>query len=43
MDSGRAALLVMDVQPEIVARFPGSSLTERLAAAVAAAAPRGSA
>jgi nicotinamidase-related amidase len=37
MDSARTALLIMDVQPEIVERFGGSGLTERLAGAAAAA------
>jgi nicotinamidase-related amidase len=37
MDSARTALLIMDVQPEIVERFGGSGLTERLALAAAAA------
>ncbi len=37
MDSTRTALLIMDVQPEIVERFGDSGLTERLARAAAAA------
>ena len=37
MDSERTALLIMDVQPEIVARVGDSGLTERLARAAAAA------
>ncbi len=37
MDSERTALLIMDVQPEIVERLGDSGLTERLARAAAAA------
>jgi nicotinamidase-related amidase len=37
MDSARTALLIMDVQPQIVERFGDSGLTERLARAAAAA------
>jgi nicotinamidase-related amidase len=37
MDPERTALLIMDVQPEIVERFGESRLTERLAQAAAAA------
>jgi nicotinamidase-related amidase len=37
MDGGRTALLIMDVQPEIVARFGDPGLIERLARAAAAA------
>jgi nicotinamidase-related amidase len=37
MDGARTALLIMDVQPEIVGRFDASGLTERLARAAAAA------
>jgi nicotinamidase-related amidase len=37
MDSGRTALLIMDVQPQIVERFGDSGLTERLARAAGAA------
>jgi nicotinamidase-related amidase len=41
MDSGRTALLIMDVQPEIVDRFGDSGLTDRLAGAAAAARAHG--
>ncbi len=37
MDSARTALLIMDVQPQIVERFGDSGLTERLARAARAA------
>jgi nicotinamidase-related amidase len=37
MDRARTALLIMDVQPEIVERFGDPGLTERLARAAAAA------
>ncbi len=37
MDCGRTALLIMDVQPEIVERFGDPSLTERLVRAATAA------
>jgi nicotinamidase-related amidase len=37
MDAERTALLIMDVQPQIVERFSDSQLTERLARAAAAA------
>jgi nicotinamidase-related amidase len=37
MGGARSALLIMDVQPEIVARFGDPGLTERLARAAAAA------
>ena len=37
MDRRRTALLIIDVQPEIVQRFGDSALTERLAQAAAAA------
>jgi nicotinamidase-related amidase len=37
MDGARTALLIMDVQPEIVARFGDPGLTGRLARAAAAA------
>jgi nicotinamidase-related amidase len=41
MHEERAALLVMDVQEEVVARFDGDALLERLARAVAAARAHG--